>query len=169
MTAYQRGDPEAFECLYWSLRPRLHSYLAVMTRSRDRAEDLLQETFLQIHRSRATYAPGRPVVPWAIAIARHVHLMDRRRRARIARRELTMDEPPEIPVPAQAEAWADRPRLQQALAGLSPEQREAVLLHHVWGYTFDEIGAMLGILAVTAKLRAFRGLRQLRQRLDAGA
>ena len=50
------------------------------------ADDLVQETFLQLHRARHTYNPAFPLLPWAMAIARHVWLMDRRtlsrRRAR---------------------------------------------------------------------------------------
>jgi RNA polymerase sigma-70 factor (ECF subfamily) len=167
MAAYQQGDLEAFERLYWALRPRLLQYLSVLTRSRGHAEDLLQETFLQIHRSRSTYEPGRAVMPWVVAIARHVYLMDLRRRTRIQRREVAMDDPPELPVPPEAEAWADRQRLQQAMATLPAEQREAVILHYVWGFTFEEIAATLGIRTVTAKVRAFRGMRRLKRALAA--
>jgi RNA polymerase sigma-70 factor, ECF subfamily len=167
MTAYQRGNLEAFERLYWGLRPRLHQYLCVLTRNRTRAEDLLQETFLQIHRSRSTYGPGRAVLPWAMAIARHVYLMEVRTRTRILRREVAMDDPPELPVPPEAEALADRRRLQQAMAALPADQREAIILHYVWGYTFEEIGATLGVRGVTAKVRAFRGIRRLKQLLAA--
>lgn len=168
MRAYQRGDATAFDRLYWALRPRVQQYLLLLGRDRNRAEDQLQETFLQMHRSRSTYEPGRAVMPWAMAIARHVYLMDLRRRVRIARIEVKMDDPPEVPVPAEAEAWADQRRLQLALANLPLEQREAVVMHHVWGYKFEEIGAILGVQAVTAKVRAFRGMRQLRQLLDDG-
>lgn len=168
MAAYQRGDLEAFETLYRQLAPGLLRYLTMVTRDRGRAEDLLQETFLQIHRSRRTYLPGRPVVPWAFAIARHVHLMDLRARSR---RQLTeaphpWDELPEVPVPPEAEGVVDRQGVQRALRKLPPDQLEAVVLHHVWGFTFREIGATLGIAAVTAKLRAFRGMKRLRAMLE---
>jgi len=170
MAAYQQGDLQAFEALYRQLAPGLLRYLGMLSRDRSRAEDLLQETFLQIHRSRRTHLPGRPVVPWAFAIARHVHLMDLRARARRHRMERPHpgEELPEIPVPPEAEGVADRTTLQRALARLPPDQLEAVALHHVWGFTFREIGAMLGIAAVTAKLRAYRGLRRLRVLLEDG-
>jgi RNA polymerase sigma-70 factor (ECF subfamily) len=167
MSAYQQGDIHAFEGLYWNLRPRLQQYLSILTRSRSRAEDLLQETFLQIHRSRATYWPGHPVVPWALAIARHVYLMDVRKRTRLQAREIAVDDPPEMPVPPEVERLAEQERLQQALNQLPTDQREAVILHHVWGFTFAEIGATLGVRAITAKVRAFRGLRALRTMLGA--
>jgi RNA polymerase sigma-70 factor (ECF subfamily) len=169
MLAYQRGDVAAFDGLYWALKPRLSGYLSLLTRSRSSTDDLLQETFLQIHRSRRTYLPGRPVVPWAFAIARHVYLADARTRMRVMRREVALDEPPpEIPVPAEAEGLAERERLQRALRQLPSEQVEAVVLHEVWGFTFEEIGAILAIRGVTAKVRAFRGMRRLRNILGTG-
>lgn len=168
MTAYQRGDAAAFEELYRALRPRLAGYLSLLARSRHRVDDLLQETFLQLHRSRRTYLPGRPVVPWAFAIARHVYLADLRRHLRTTRREVTRDEPPpEIPVPAEVEGLAERDRLQQALRRLPFDQVEAVILNHVWGFTFEEVGAMLGVRSSTAKVRAFRGMQRLREILAA--
>ena len=78
MIAYQNGEMPAFETLYKRLAPRLRGYLVSLTWSRDRAEDVLQETFHQLHRARHTYIPHRPVRPWVFAIARHLHLMDLR-------------------------------------------------------------------------------------------
>jgi len=56
------------------------------------AEELLQETFLQIHRSRRTYLPGRPVTPWIFSIAHHVYLGDRRARIKKAGRDLSIED-----------------------------------------------------------------------------
>lgn len=165
MAAYRQGDAGAFDGLYSELAPPLRRYLCMLTRSRG-ADDLLQETFLQLHRSRRTHMPGRPVLPWAFAIARHVYLTDLRKRTRLEKREVgPVDALPEIPVPPAAEGLADRDSLQSALGRLPSDQVEAITLHHVWGFSFEEIGAALGILAVTAKLRAFRGMRRLRQLL----
>jgi RNA polymerase sigma-70 factor (ECF subfamily) len=168
MAAYQQGDLAAFDQLYRQLAPRLQRYLAMLTRSTSRAEDLVQETFLNLHRARRTYLPGRPVVPWAFAIARHMYLMDRRRRARGQDREVVppANAVPKIPVPPEAEGLADRDALQRALGRLPPDQLEAVTLHHVWGFSFREIGATLGVSSVTARVRAFRGMARLRQLLS---
>jgi RNA polymerase sigma-70 factor (ECF subfamily) len=164
MVAYQQGDLGAFEELYRALRPRLMGYLLLLVRNPSRVDDLLQETFLQLHRSRRTYMPGRPVMPWAFAIARHVHLADVRARSRTRRQEyVASDALPEIPVPAEADGLADRDRLQQALRLLPADQVEAVVLNQVWGFTFEEIGGMLGIRSVTAKVRAFRAMKRLRE------
>ena len=72
MQAYLDGDIEAFDALYGAFAGRLRGYLLSQCRDATLADDLLQETFMQIHRSRRTYQPGRPVTPWIYAIARHV-------------------------------------------------------------------------------------------------
>jgi RNA polymerase sigma-70 factor (ECF subfamily) len=162
MTAYQAGSLHAFERLYAALAPPLRGYLAALSRDRVHATDLLQETFLQIHRSRRAYRPGLPVRPWVFAIARHVWLMDRRLNAR---RPATGGEPADLPVPAAVDDLADRDTLRRALSTLLPDRREALLLHHVWGFSFAEIGQLLGIRADAAKLRSSRGMADLRRRL----
>jgi RNA polymerase sigma-70 factor, ECF subfamily len=52
--------------------------------------------------------------------------------------------------------------IRRGLAGLSFEQAEAVLLHHEWGFTFDEIAGIVGVSAAAARARASRGIAGLR-------
>jgi RNA polymerase sigma-70 factor (ECF subfamily) len=163
MEAYQGGSMEAFEALYAELAPPLLGYLGSLSRDAVRAEDLLQETFLQIHRSRHTYQAGRPVKPWVFAIARNVFLMHRRAATRRGRRETLADETlPELPVPPEVESLADRQTVTRALARLPQGRREALVLHHVLGMSFKEVGAALGITEGAAKVRAHRGMSELR-------
>jgi RNA polymerase sigma-70 factor (ECF subfamily) len=75
MIGYQKGSMDDFEGLYAALKQPLLRYLWTFVRNAAAAEDLLQETFLQIHRARQTYTPPRPVRPWIYAITRHVALM----------------------------------------------------------------------------------------------
>jgi len=168
MVAYQRGELDAFTGLFEALAVNVRNYLASLARSVDRADDLLQETFLQVHRSRHTYTPPRPVRPWVFGIARNVFLMDRRSRGRKAKHEtLAREELPELPVTALAEDLPVTDALLAGLRDLPQDRREALLLHHVHGFTFKEIGAMLGITGRAAKLRSFRGIQQLRDQIIA--
>ena len=166
MTAYQAGEMAAFEELYRRLRPVLRRYLVSLTLNLQSAEDLLQETFLQIHRSRHTYVPPRPVKPWAFGIARNVYLMDRRATARRLRHEAdTGGELPDLPAPAAYEGAVDRNQLRRAVAELPPDRREPLLLHHIWGFSFKEIGGMIGIREGAAQVRAHRAMETLRTTL----
>jgi RNA polymerase sigma-70 factor (ECF subfamily) len=169
MIAYQRGELAAFEELFLLLHVNIRNYLASIGRDPQGAEDLAQETFLQVHRSRHTYAPPRPVRPWVFGIARNVYLMDRRARGRKARHEgLAKEDLPEVPVHGTAEDLPVTDELLRGLESLPENRREAVILHHVHGFSFAEIGAMLGISARAARLRSFRGIQGLRDILGAG-
>ncbi len=167
MSGYLEGRLEAFDALHAALAGRLRAYLWALCRDGATADDLLQETFLQMHRSRRTYEPGRPVLPWAFAIARHVYLMHRRRTARRLRFEQGLAaETRRLNLPRDDEnEIADGEALRRALDELSPDQRQALLLHHVEGRSFLEIAAELGVRVNAAKTRAFRGMKRMRELL----
>jgi RNA polymerase sigma-70 factor (ECF subfamily) len=72
MDRYALGDDGAFAELYDLIAPKLLAFLSRQTGQRARAEDLVQQTFLQMHCARDTYVTGADVVPWAFAIARRL-------------------------------------------------------------------------------------------------
>jgi RNA polymerase sigma-70 factor, ECF subfamily len=71
MDRYAQGDETAFSVLYAGLALKLRSFLMRLTGAPPLAEDLLQETFMRIHRARGVFEPGAAVVPWVYAIARN--------------------------------------------------------------------------------------------------
>jgi DNA-directed RNA polymerase specialized sigma24 family protein len=79
MDRYAGGDDRAFSDLYDALAPRLHAFLLRQTRDRALAEDLMQQTFLQMHAARRHFTPGAEAMPWAFAMAIRL-LIDRARR-----------------------------------------------------------------------------------------
>jgi RNA polymerase sigma-70 factor (ECF subfamily) len=163
MTRYQRGDIEAFEELYGRTLAMFRGYLGALTRDRSRTADLVQESYLQVHRSRHTYDPTQPVRPWMLAIARHVWLTDNRwRRRRLSREMVGLESLPEVPVPAEVEGLAARDVLMRALALLPADRREALVLHHVYGLSFREIGHVVGVSEGGARIRASRAMAELR-------
>ena len=167
MIGYQKGNMDDFEGLYATLKQPLLRYLWTFVRNATVAEDLLQETFLQIHRARQTYTPPRPVRPWIYAITRHVALMHLRSGRR--RKEMLADDQlPEIPVPPEMEKLADRATLHRFLSELPPKSQEVLMLHHLLGMSFQEVGQILGIAPGTAKVRSHRALKALRERLVVG-
>lgn len=161
MRQYQDGRFDAFDELYAALAPPLRRYLCSQVRDAARAEDLVQETFVQLHRARHTYDAAYPVMPWAIAIARHVWLMDRRT---LSRRPRPTEDVADLPLPVRAEAdsFAERAEVRRALGQIAASQREAVIQHHVWGLSFKEIAERAGIAESAAKLRSSRGMARLR-------
>jgi RNA polymerase sigma-70 factor (ECF subfamily) len=167
MQGYLDGRLDAFDGLYSALSGRVRGYLLSQCRDAALADDLLQDTFMQIHRSRRTYEPGRPVTPWVYAIARHVYLMKRRSAGRRLRFEerLAADALTDDIVHDGLRSIVDGDEVRRALEQVPSDQREALLLHHVEGWSFGEIAARLGIRVNAAKTRAFRGMKKMREHL----
>lgn len=164
MAGYLDGRLDAFDAVYAALAGRIRGYLYALCRDASLADDLVQDTFMQLHRSRRTYEPGRSVTPWVFAIARHVFLMHRRRTGRRLRLEETLiAETLRVDRPRDdVAALIDRDEVRRTLRQVPPDQRQALLMHHVDGRSFAEIAARLGIRVNAAKTRAFRGMKKMR-------
>jgi RNA polymerase sigma-70 factor (ECF subfamily) len=170
MARYVAGDLQAFDAFYELVAPRVFKYLLSMTRDRERTEDLCQTTFLKLHRSRAGWIPGSPVLPWLIAIARNA-LFDDSLRAKNARGKVTAtgDLPDvldlaELDLPLNREmASVDLAEiLAEAIAGLPVLQREALVLTKQSGLTQREAALALGTTETAVKLRVHRAYGTLR-------
>src|SRR6478735_8789356 len=93
---YQQADAQATTELIRRLSPDLLRFFLAQETTRAEAEDLLQNTWLRIHKARHTYRAGAPVLPWVFAIARHVRVDDYRKRRRIRQYESATDSLPEF-------------------------------------------------------------------------
>lgn len=167
MVDYQAGRLAAFERLYGELAGELERFLASLQREPQVVRDLLQETFLELHRSRRTYRPPLPVRPWVFGVARNVVRRHRREAARRARFEGPARAGVGEPGDAVLSPTAAALDLERALAQLPPAKREAWLLHHEQGLSFKEIARRLRIGVGNAKLRSSRAMGALRAILGA--
>ena len=92
MARYQQADPEAPAALIGALSPALLRFFRTQDlMSREQADDLLQATWLRIHRVRHTYRPGQPVLPWVYAIARRLRVDGCRRTRRVRAHEIATE------------------------------------------------------------------------------
>lgn len=160
MIAYQAGRLEAFEALYGALANDVRRFFAASILEPAATYDLVQQTFLELHRARQTYRPPRPVRPWVFGIAVNVRRRHRRDAASRARREA--DAPGVTPGAGPPPDVLGTVAIRRALAQIPAGRRRAWILHHVHGFSFEEIGARLGIGAGAAKLRSSRAMRGLR-------
>ena len=166
MARYAQGDGAAFEELYDALSESLFGMLLRLARQRSLAEDLLQQTFLQMHDARGRFVPGSPVRPWAYAIARRLFIDHTRRSGR----EVTSDDPPsgrsELAEHRTPGDWHDAHeaarRAQAALDNLPPRQREAYLLVRVEGLALSDAADVLGTTVTAVKLLVHRAVTVLR-------
>lgn len=172
MDRYARGDDSAFAAVYDALAPRLLGFLLRQTRDRARAEDVVQQTMLQIHRARGRFEPGAQVVPWAFAIARRL-LIDSHRRG--GREVLAKDDEDSardllvaLDAPADDVAIAKElaARIQTVLDGIPDNQRIAFELIKQEGLSVAEAAQTLGTTVAAVKLRAHRAYEALRAALE---
>src|SRR4051794_8718950 len=168
MAAYVSGDRRAFEQLFARLAPRLHRFFRRSFGAEATADDLLQQTFLKLHRARATYDPAMRVAPWAFAIASRVRLDEFRRRKRLAEDGdeealARADEARAVDPPAGSALDADTAdAVRRAVDALPESQRVVIHLNRFEDMTFAEIARVLGTTEGAVKLRAFRAYATLR-------
>ncbi|MCU0691015.1 MAG: RNA polymerase sigma factor [Polyangiaceae bacterium] len=173
MDRYAAGEASAFPVVYDALAPRLYRYLMKLTGGdRARAEDLVQQTFLQMHDARGRFVAGSAVAPWAYAIARRLFLDTARKGKRenllgIAQ-DLAAGMVDGTPTPeADLEARRMAAELNEELARLPARQREAFLLVREEGLSMAEAALVLGTTVAGVKLRASRASKALRAVLGA--
>jgi RNA polymerase sigma-70 factor (ECF subfamily) len=176
MARYQDGDASAFRTLYAEVSPRLLGYLMKMARSRAVADDLLQQTFLKVHRARAAYIRGTDPLPWIYSIAHRTFIDEARKKKRAIVNVATDAEGtvPDVPatITGDAVGAVDEPvdsdsakAALDALQQLPEQQREAVVLTKLEGKTVAEAAEIAGTTVGAMKVRAHRGYEALRKLL----
>lgn len=164
MRAWCAGDTSAFDELFARWAPHLRRLLGRrVARSQD-ADELVQETFLRLHRARRDYRQGSPLRPWLVTIALNVErefLRKGRRRplelVEVVDERVARTEPP---------ATAARLDVHRALASLPDDQRQAIELHWLAGLTFPEVAKAVGASLSAVKVRAHRGYARMRDTLS---
>lgn len=171
MAAYVGGDATAFRRLFARHAPTLLRVMRQNLGSEADAQDVVQNTFLNLHRARADYRAGARLKPWLYTIAYNLMRdLYRRRRRR-----------PEDPVephtqdrhdatgkaatPPAPDARLQHAGLHAALRGLPDNQREVIVLHWFEGFSFPEIADIVGAKVSAVKVRAHRGYKRLRAQL----
>ena len=172
MARYVDGDAAAFRELYAAVAPRLLGYLMKMAKSRALADDLLQQTFLKVHRARSAYVRGADPTPWIYAIAHRTFIDETRRKKRAVVQ--AAEEIPEVPagITGEPDGTRDEPpdpeltkAALEALEDLPTGQREAVVLTKLDGKSVAEAAEIAGTTIGAMKVRAHRGYEALRKLL----
>jgi RNA polymerase sigma-70 factor (ECF subfamily) len=175
MARYRDGDARAFDVLYRRHRAGLYRYLLRLCRHSGIAEELFQDVWSNVIRSRERYRPSARFTTFLYQIAHNRAIDHLRRKPELALVPEDPEEgdPPEAPVAAapeaQPEAMVERKRLAERLleqiAGLPAPQREAFLLREEAGLSLEEIAAATGVSAETAKSRLRYAVAKLRDGL----
>lgn len=172
MAAAQDGDRSAYERLLRDIVPFLRALARPQHSAPDRIEEVVQEALLTIHRVRHTYDPARPIRPWLAAIARRRSIDLLRRRARTVAHEVADDTAYETFADPRAnrslEVSAATEGLGDAIAGLTPPQREAIELLKLRELSLAEASTLSGKSIAALKVNVHRAIKALRQRLGGG-
>ena len=158
-----RREQHDLDALFRAHHAEIVRYLAVRVGSRDEAADLAGEVFVEaVRRAPGLRWRGRPVLAWLYRVASNMAADQVKRRAR--------ETPVAVPEPAPAESpietLGERDALLHALAGLPSDQQLAVHLRLVEGYSFAEVGRLMGRSSGACQMLVLRAARTLRERLE---
>ena len=165
-----RSDETALAELYDRVGGIAYGLAHRVLRDEALAEDAVQEAFLGLWRNAGSFVPERASASTWILTLVHRRAVDVVRREQRRRTEPLETAPEPTEGSAAEAAWIrlDRERVQQALAQLPDQQREAIELAYYGGYTQSELAERLGQPLGTIKSRMFAGLSRLRELLEEG-
>ncbi len=169
MLRYKDGDIAAFEILYRRHNDAVYRYLLRLCRHRESAEDIFQEVWGKIVKSRENYRATAKFTTFLYRIAHNCFIDHLRRNKRHANtHELDADQQagsgdqPDM----DAERLLAKERLALALLDLPHEQRDVFLLHEEAGLSIDEIAAVTGSKRETTKSRLRYAVSKLRDAIS---
>jgi RNA polymerase sigma factor (sigma-70 family) len=171
MQAAQAGDGGAYAELLHAITPRIRR---VVARQRgfagaEAVEDLVQDVLLSVHAVRATFDPGRPFMPWLLAIVRHRLADGARKYGRSAAHEVAVEDLEvtfsTVATNPNQEASHDVDALRRAIEALPAGQRQAVDLLKMREFSLREASAVTGVSVGALKVATHRGLASLRRAL----
>ena len=145
--------------------PRLRRYARALTRNRDRADDLVQDTLIRALEKQRLWQPGTDLRAWLFTIMHNQNVNNVRRNGREKAVEI---ERVATTLPATTDPSVSRKMMEvdRALARLPLGQRQVILLVGLEGMSHEDAGGILGIPVGTVRSRLSRGRDTLRELLD---
>lgn len=160
MLRFQAGSRESLEELFERYRKPLHGFFCRRLSSRERSEDLAQETWMAVLRGAERYQPRALFRTYLYGIALNLLANERRRNVK---QKTTGVEEREI---ADREVLESEQWIREALAKLDPTEREIILFREYEQLSYSEVADLLRIPLNTVRSRLFRARMELRRLLD---
>ncbi|WP_338472444.1 RNA polymerase sigma factor SigY [Niallia sp. XMNu-256] len=158
------GDQDAFTVLFESYYSFLYKYLLKLTLDEEVSADLAQDTMFKCYTNLSSFKGEGKFSTWMISISTRLYLDFLRKKKReknwLGQFKQTLSRQLSWQANAKGMEWSD------ALADfnqLEVEVRVPILLHHYYGYSYEEVGQMMGIRPGTVKSRVHNGLKRLRK------
>jgi len=165
--ACRSGDLRAYERLYAMHGGRMKNVARNVLGNPIDAEDAVQDTFLKVQRSIASFRGQSSFVTWTYRIL--INTCYDTRRSRLRKKEVANDDSGETPRPEPRAPGAHptlRMALERALEKLTRHQRDVFLLYEVEGFRHAEIAGMLEMTETASKNTLFQAKKNLRQMLE---
>jgi RNA polymerase sigma factor (sigma-70 family) len=168
MAAYVAGDRAAFAELFERYAPLLMRIMQGQLAGREDARDLVQQTFLHLHRSRNDFRASSQLRPWLLTIALNLKRRHLRRLGHLTELPWTGDCDDEMrPSSFKQNDCEIVYDVHVALSSLPADQREVIVLHWLEGLPFNEVAQVVGASLSAVKVRAHRGYFAIRKIFDA--
>jgi RNA polymerase sigma-70 factor (ECF subfamily) len=178
MMQVKQGDMTAFAALVDKYKQPVINLLARLLKDATEAEDIAQNTFVQVFKSAYRYSPKASFASWLFTIARRLGLNELRRRSRHPADSMESPPGPEDDRPSREFADTANPappesllrhelekKIEEAIAQLPENQRTALLLCRQEELTYEEIAEVLECSLPATKSLIFRARETLKQRL----
>lgn len=158
------GEEKALAEIHDRFGRSLFGYLLTLTRDRQLAEEILQDTLVAVWRGAGSYAGRSGAKTWVFGVARRqAHNTLRRRNLPLADREVSDTLPAPDPGPEQVLlSGLQREELADRIGGLSPLHREALVLVFFHGLSYEETAEVAGVPVGTVKSRLSNAKQALR-------
>lgn len=173
MLAVKNGDLNRMSVLFERYHIRLYNFFFRMNYNQALSEDLTQNVFERIIRYRHTFRSEHLFKSWIFQIARNVRTENFKKQERLKTKTLGFttsqihDEESQIALYKEQQLQ----QLEKALAQLSNEQREVLVLTRYQGLKYKEVGALFGCTEGAVKVKVFRAIKELKkiyQKYDTG-
>lgn len=172
MAELQNGVVQAFDVIVFRFKDRLHNFLFRYTHNHEDCEDLVQETFLRVYRSRFSYQPIAKLSTWIFTIALNLAKSMYKKKNRMSTFSIHADDADpesrdfEIKDTAllqdeELHLKNSMEELEKALMQLNDEFREVIVLRDIQQLTYEEISEITGTAMGTVKSRINRARVQL--------
>jgi len=168
----QAGDKGAFSDLFHKYKNLVYKTAYLMLDNADDAEDVLQEVFIQVHKSLSTFQPSKGAfTTWLYRITVN-HCLNRRRKRHLF--VLSFDEVSPVLLTdhtssLESQLAEEEEATQQALGRLSEKLRTVVILRYYWELSYAEIAQILDAPVGTVKSRLNLALKTLHKKLETAA
>lgn len=179
MLACKADNGEALEEIYRRYYKQIYGFVYRNNQRKEIAEDIVQEAFLRVYRSRKSYNPTAKFAVWLYRIVRNLCIDESRRywNRNVAREtESTLTEDQQSPIDLLAsdekdvrlrmDEANDLNTIKEAVNQLSPEQREVIILNKFQGLSYQEIAEIIDSNTESVKQKAYRAHLKLREMLE---